>query len=182
MTTVTNYTQYHLNRRTTHNISSLTLTNSHLNVLNKGLNFAPTKQFTSHDCRTFFTQYDTFSESWRTFVTNNRTKSHKKDVDNTNNDIDHDTLFLYRRMKFIKKPAKQPSKYQLRELHWEHKTQDWQPASKTEPPQKKHLHKRTKSLKRAQKPSHTIKPADRGVARGGKGGNSPPFFKMKILN
>ena len=63
---------------------------------------------------TFLTQYDTFSESLRTFVTNNRTKSHKKDInttDNTNNDSDYDTLFLYRQMKFIKKPAKQPSKY-----------------------------------------------------------------------
>lgn len=68
-----------------------------MELLSKGLSFTPTRKYHTTDHLTLLTQYDSFSNSVRK-VFNNRSHENQS---TQNNDLP--TAFLYRRMKFLKK-------------------------------------------------------------------------------
>ena len=89
-------TSYHT---VVHNYSKLYLTQSHKNILDKGLSFIPNYSFTLEDRLKFLTQFDSFSNSLRkSILFNNR----NREPCSSSVTQDTTTPFLHRCMKFLK--------------------------------------------------------------------------------
>ncbi|XP_011407404.1 PREDICTED: uncharacterized protein LOC105314749 [Amphimedon queenslandica] len=86
------------NSNTIYNLSSYKLSQSQLNILNKGLSFSPSQPFNLQDHLSFLNQYDAFSNSLRDLaLTDNDRPQHTPDLS-----LNSVTQHLYREMKFLK--------------------------------------------------------------------------------
>ena len=87
-----------LQNTTVHNFSNHYLTTDHFNILSKGLSFAPYHPFTQKDHTTIVHQFDSFSDFLRNIIISQSRNTPMP----TSSEIDTETAFLYRRMKFLK--------------------------------------------------------------------------------
>ena len=87
-----------------HNYSNLYLTQSHLNILDKGLSFVPIRSFTLEDRLQFLTQFDSFSNTLRKIVISG---NRKKDICSFSTTPDTATSLLHRDMKFLRRTSKE---------------------------------------------------------------------------
>ena len=81
-----------------HNFSNHYLTTNHFNILSKGLSFAPYHPFTQKDHTTIVHQFDSFSDFLRNIIISQSRNTPMP----TSSEIDTETAFLYRQMKFLK--------------------------------------------------------------------------------
>ena len=148
-----------------HNFSTKHLSQSQLQILNKGLSFSPTQTFNPKDIATSLKHHRTFTTSLRNIAT-----SDKHNILST--PVDPDLDFLFRRMKFLKKSAKTPPEFQqitnlnpIENFIESTRITIDQELKKAlaRPTNRNQLNKDTKTLKSLRDPHITIKPADKNL-------------------
>ena len=152
-----------------HNLSSFTLTQPQLNLLNKGLSFTPTRNFTLKDHFNLHKYYNQFGDSIRMSANNmNDLPTHQDTNYNSSSTDELITPFIFRRMKFLKNQQDRyipPATFQIE--NYIHCTKDIVDENRStifqrqKPNVTKEEYKAILTLK--QSTAITVKPADKNL-------------------